>query len=104
MLQRNVGPERICRMSKRTDRQAPRPVGTAASAVSKMLSRVWSLPPQRNYVAIERNVQVPMSDGTVLLADHYLPVTSQPAATVLVRCPYWRGAPFSLLEIGRAHV
>jgi putative CocE/NonD family hydrolase len=85
-------------MSKRTDRQAPRPVGTAASAVSKMLSRAWSLPPQRNYVAIERNVQVPMSDGTVLLADHYLPVTSQPAATVLVRCPYGRGAPFSLLE------
>ncbi len=85
-------------MSKRTGRQAPRPVGTAASAVSKMLSRAWSLPPQRNYVAIERNVQVPMSDGTVLLADHYLPVTSQPAATVLVRCPYGRGAPFSLLE------
>jgi uncharacterized protein len=85
-------------MSKRTDRKAPRPVGTAASAVSKMLSRAWSLPPRRNYVAIERNVQVPMSDGTVLLADHYLPVTSQPAATVLVRCPYGRGAPFSLLE------
>jgi hypothetical protein len=63
-----------------------------------MLSRAWSLPPQRNFVAIERNVQVPMSDGTVLLADHYLPITSQPAATVLVRCPYGRGAPFSLLQ------
>jgi putative CocE/NonD family hydrolase len=63
-----------------------------------MLSRAWSLPPQRNFVAIERNVQVPMSDGTVLLADHYLPITSQSAATVLVRCPYGRGAPFSLLQ------
>jgi hypothetical protein len=63
-----------------------------------MLSRAWSLPPQRNFVAIERNVQVPMSDDTVLLADHYLPITSQPAATVLVRCPYGRGAPFSLLQ------
>jgi hypothetical protein len=63
-----------------------------------MLSRAWSLPPQRNFVAIERNVQVPMSDGAVLLADHYLPITSQPAATVLVRCPYGRGAPFSLLQ------
>ena len=34
----------------------------------------------------------------MLLADHYLPVTTRPAATVLVRCPYGRGMPFSLLE------
>ena len=85
-------------MRQSTHRQPPRPVGPAAAAFSKMLSRAWSLPPQRNFVAIERNVQVPMSDGTVLLADHYLPITSQPAATVLVRCPYGRGAPFSLLQ------
>jgi hypothetical protein len=39
-----------------------------------------------------------MSDGTTLLADHYLPIASRPAATVLVRCPYGRGLPFSLLE------
>jgi uncharacterized protein len=82
----------------RTDRQAPRPVRSATATLSKILSRAWSLPPQRNFVAIERNVQVPMSDGTLLLADHYLPVTSQPAATVLVRCPYGRGLPFSLLQ------
>jgi putative CocE/NonD family hydrolase len=85
-------------MRQSTDRRTPRPVGPAAAALSKMLSRAWSLPPQRNFVAIERNVQVPMSDGTVLLADHYLPITSQPAATVLVRCPYGRGAPYSLLQ------
>jgi len=85
-------------MRHSTDRRATRPVGPAAAARSKMLSRAWSLPQQRNFVAIERNVQVPMSDGAVLLADHYLPITSQPAATVLVRCPYGRGAPFSLLQ------
>jgi uncharacterized protein len=85
-------------MRQSTELRAPRPVRPAAAALSKMLSRAWSLPPQRNFVAIERNVQVPMSDGTVLLADHYLPITSQPAATVLVRCPYGRGMPFSLLE------
>ena len=61
-----------------------------------MLSRAWSLPPQRNRVAVERDVQVPMSDGTVLLADHYLPVSVASAATVLVRCPYGRGGPFGL--------
>jgi predicted acyl esterase len=85
-------------MRQSTDRRAARPVRPAAAAVSKMMSRAWSLPPQRTFVAVERNVQVPMSDGTVLLADHYLPITSRPAATVLVRCPYGRGAPFSLLE------
>ena len=85
-------------MRQSTDRQAPRPLGSRAAALSKVVSRAWSLPPPRNFVAIERNVQVPVSDGTVLLADHYLPITSQPAATVLVRCPYGRGLPFSLLE------
>jgi len=85
-------------MRQSTDRRVARPVRPAAAAVSRMMSRAWSLPPQRTFVAVERNVQVPMSDGTVLLADHYLPITSQPAATVLVRCPYGRGAPFSLLN------
>jgi uncharacterized protein len=85
-------------MRQSTHRQAARPIRPAAAAFSKMLSRAWSLPPQRNFVAVERDVQVPMSDGTVLLADHYLPISSQPAATVLVRCPYGRGAPYSLLE------
>ena len=85
-------------MRQSTDRRATRPVRPAVAAVSKMVSRAWSLPPQRTFVAVERKVQVPMSDGTVLLADHYLPITSQPAATVLVRCPYGRGAPFSLLD------
>ena len=85
-------------MRQSTEHRAPRPVRPGAAAVSKMLSRAWSLPPQRNFVAVERNVQVPMSDGTVLLADHYLPIITRPAATVLVRCPYGRGAPFSLLN------
>jgi uncharacterized protein len=85
-------------MRHSTERRAPRPVRPAAAALSKMLSRAWSLPAQRNFVALERNVQVPMSDGAVLLADHYLPITSQPAATVLVRTPYGRGLPFSLLD------
>ncbi len=77
---------------------APRPLSRSASALGTALSRAWSLPPQRNFVAIDRHLGVPMSDGTILLADHYLPITSEPAATVLVRCPYGRGLPFSLLE------
>ena len=37
-----------------------------------------------------------MSDGTVLLATHYIPVSVASAATVLVRCPYGRTGLFAL--------
>ncbi|MGH3254001.1 MAG: CocE/NonD family hydrolase [Streptosporangiaceae bacterium] len=70
--------------------------GRGATTVSWMLSRAWSLPPQRNQVAVDRDVKVPMSDGTILLADHYIPVPVASAPTVLVRCPYGRSFPFSM--------
>ena len=73
-----------------------RPLSPGAVAFGKVMSRSWSLPPQRNQVAVERDVEVPMSDGTVLLASHYLPVSVASAATVLVRCPYGRTGPFAL--------
>jgi uncharacterized protein len=73
-----------------------RPVGRRADAIGAMLTRAWSLPPRRCKVVIDPQLVVPMADGTVLLADHYIPVTGQPAVTVLVRCPYGRGAPFSM--------
>ena len=37
-----------------------------------------------------------MRDGVELVADHYEPVTSKPAGTLLVRGPYGRGWPFSM--------
>ena len=74
----------------------PRPLSPGAAALGKALSRAWSLPPGRNQVAVERDLQVPMSDGMLLLADHYLPVSVASAATVLVRCPYGRGGVFAL--------
>jgi uncharacterized protein len=74
----------------------PRPPGAAAATLSKMLSWRWSLPRPRNQIMVEHDVQVPMSDGTVLLADHYIPVAVASAATVLVRCPYGRSGIFGL--------
>jgi putative CocE/NonD family hydrolase len=71
-------------------------VGRGADAAGKFLARSWKLPPRRNQVTIDAKVRVPMPDGTILLADHYIPVTGRAAATVLVRCPYGRGAPLSL--------
>ncbi|HTQ22050.1 CocE/NonD family hydrolase [Mycobacterium sp.] len=42
-------------------------------------------------------VGVPMRDGVRLVADHYAPITSHPAGTLLVRGPYGRSFPFSLV-------
>jgi uncharacterized protein len=75
---------------------AARPLSRRAVAIGRLTGRAWSLPPQRNRVAVEHDVQVPMSDGTVLLATHYIPVSVASAATVLVRCPYGRTGPFAL--------
>jgi putative CocE/NonD family hydrolase len=38
-----------------------------------------------------------MRDGVELLATHFVPTTSTPAGTLLVRCPYGRGFPFTTL-------
>jgi uncharacterized protein len=42
-------------------------------------------------------VEIPMRDGIALVADHYAPTTSRPAGTLLVRGPYGRTRPFSLV-------
>jgi uncharacterized protein len=73
------------------------PVGRTADLVSKVLTRSWKLPPRRNRVTVDADLPVPMKDGTVLLADHYIPVTGREAPAVLVRCPYGRSFPFSLV-------
>ena len=41
-------------------------------------------------------VAIPMRDGVELVADHYVPA-SEPVGTLLLRGPYGRGFPFSLL-------
>jgi putative CocE/NonD family hydrolase len=54
------------------------------------------LPPPTTHYTVNA-VRVPMRDGVQLVADHYAPVTSRPAGTVLVRAPYGRGFPFALI-------
>jgi putative CocE/NonD family hydrolase len=60
------------------------------------LGRLLGLRPATTGYTVNR-VEVPMRDGVQLVADHYAPATSSPAGTVLVRGPYGRGFPFSLL-------
>ena len=76
MRHQNITRSAIGQPGTRDLAAAPRPLGRAAAGISKALSRAWSLPPQRNYVALDRNVRMPMSDGTALLADHYMPITA----------------------------
>jgi uncharacterized protein len=61
------------------------------SLVSRILARVAKLPPAETYhIAVEKNLEVPMPDGVVLLADHYSPRHAQSLPTLLVRTPYGR--------------
>jgi hypothetical protein len=46
---------------------------------------------------VHHGLRVPMRDGVDLIADHYKPATTNPAGTLLVRGPYGRGWPFSML-------
>jgi putative CocE/NonD family hydrolase len=66
--------------------------------VDRVLSRLLRLPPARNDFRVERDLPVPVRDGALLMADHYVPVTEHPRGTVLVRTPYGRGFPGDLLD------
>ncbi|BBZ44956.1 CocE/NonD family hydrolase [Mycobacterium parmense] len=80
-----------------------RPARSKRAAVDKLgqlggaaLGRVLGLRPATTNYTVER-VAVPMRDGVQLVADHYVPETSSPAGTVLIRSPYGRGFPFALV-------
>lgn len=62
------------------------------------MSRSLRLPPKRNKITVERGRQVPMRDGTTLLADHYAPVGAGPRPAVLVRSPYGRGPQAAMMS------
>jgi putative CocE/NonD family hydrolase len=58
------------------------------------------LPPPTCGFTVHRALRVPMRDGVELLADHYLPDTTAPAGTLLVRTPYATKWPFTSLYAG----
>ena len=61
------------------------------------LARLSHVPPPTSDFTVRRGVRIPMRDGVELLAKHYVPDTSQPAGTLLVRGPYGRAFPFTTL-------
>jgi putative CocE/NonD family hydrolase len=72
-------------------------VTAAKSLIGHTLGRLLGLPPHTTEYEVAHRVRVPMRDGVELLADHYRPLTTNPAGTLLVRTPYGRGYPVSVL-------
>jgi uncharacterized protein len=59
------------------------------------LGRMLRLPGPTSRYTVSR-VSIPMRDGVELIADHYVPA-GEPVGTLLLRGPYGRGFPFSLM-------
>jgi uncharacterized protein len=70
--------------------------GLAWNYFHRAMARALRLPPPTTDYTIHRRVRAPMRDGVELLADHYAPTTTA-RGTLLVRGPYGRTFPFSVL-------
>ena len=65
---------------------------------SRLVNALLRLPPAETHdIAVKRDIQVPMPDGVVLLADHYAPRVGPKRPTILVRTPYGRKGFFSFV-------
>jgi uncharacterized protein len=62
--------------------------------ITRLLGRLWRLPPPAYIVDRVQNLPVPMRDSVELLTDIYHPRASQNPPTVLMRTPYGRGSLF----------
>jgi putative CocE/NonD family hydrolase len=68
------------------------------SFTSRLVNALLRLPPAETHdIIITRDIQVPMPDGVVLLADHYAPRAGPKRPTILVRTPYGRTGFFSFM-------
>ncbi len=68
------------------------------SFTSRLINALLHLPPAETHdFVVTRNIQAPMPDGVVLLADHYAPRVGPKRPTVLVRTPYGRAGFFGLM-------
>ena len=70
----------------------------------ELVRRVFKLRrPRAGRVECRKDLSAPMSDGVVLLADHYIPDGDTTAPLVLMRSPYGRRAAFGLLARALAY-
>ena len=70
----------------------------------ELVRRLFKLrPPRAARVEWRKDLRPPMSDGVVLLADHYIPDGDIDAPLVLMRSPYGRRAVFGLVARALAY-
>jgi len=74
-----------------------KPAGLTARAIAVVHRLLLGLPPARTAYTVERGLRVPTRDGAELVTDHYAPMDTA-YGTVLIRTPYPRGLPESLLH------
>jgi putative CocE/NonD family hydrolase len=68
------------------------------SFTSRLVAWWMHLPPaETRDITIKRDIQIPMPDGVILLADHYAPRASSKLPTILIRSPYGRRGFFGAL-------
>ncbi len=61
------------------------------SITSRLVNRWMHLPPAKTYdIVVTRDIQIPMPDGVILLADHYASRYGIRQPTILIRSPYGR--------------
>ncbi|MGH2692536.1 MAG: CocE/NonD family hydrolase [Actinomycetota bacterium] len=75
---------------------AERP-GFAKNMLGKAASRMMGLPKTLGGFRVAKDLEVPTKDGSHLLTDHFAPDGEANAGTILVRSPYGRGFPNSLM-------
>ena len=81
----------------RPDPTRPQPLPAPGPARrGRRSAAAGSCPPRLGPVQVLRGVDIPMRDGTTLRADVYLPTSTGPHPTVLLRSPYGRGAGFAV--------
>jgi uncharacterized protein len=68
------------------------------SILSRLIAVLWKLPPARTYdLVADKDLRVPMRDGTILLADRHYPRQEPNAPTILIRSPYGRRGIWAML-------
>ena len=57
--------------------------------IGRLMSYIFKLPPAETYdIAVEKDLKIPMSDGIILLANHYYPRNLGSRPTILVQSVY----------------
>lgn len=71
--------------------------GLGSKLLGVVAGRMLKLPKHDGGFRVVKGIQVPTRDGFHLLTDHYVPDSDSPAGTILVRSPYGRAFPNSLM-------